>query len=86
VEAGLFTRLAYSPDGKRLAVAGGQGGGGGKGILRVYDTTTEKVHLVFVDADVGKELLAVSWPVDDKILLVGVRGKTARLVTVQLNK
>jgi WD40 repeat protein len=86
LDAGLFRRLAYSPNGKRIAVAGEQGGGEGKGILRVYDTTSDKVHLVFVDADVGKALVAVSWPVDDKILLVGVRGKTAKLVTVELNK
>jgi WD40 repeat protein len=84
VDAGVFTRLAYSPDGNRVAVAGGQGGGDGKGILRVHDFTTDRVFLVFVDADVGKDLLAVSWPAADKILLVGVRGKTAKLVTVQL--
>lgn len=83
VDKGLFTRLAYSPDGKRIAIAGCQGGGKGKGILRLYDFTTKKVYLVFVE-DVGKELIAVSWPVEDKILAIGRRGSTAKLVTVQL--
>jgi WD40 repeat protein len=86
VDEGVFTRLAFSPDGKRVAVAGGQGGGDGKAILRVYDSTADRVFLGFVDADLGKEVLAVSWPAADRILLVGVRGKAAKLVTVQLNR
>jgi WD40 repeat protein len=85
LEAGLFSRLAYSPDGKQIAIAGGQGGGEGKGILRVYDSATRKVHLVFVE-DVGKELIAVSWAAADKILAVGRRGNAVKLVTVQLKK
>jgi len=86
MDAGLFKRLAYSPDGKRIAVAGGQGGGDGKGILRVYDFATDKVQLVFVEAEVGKESLAISWPVAEKILLIGARGKSAKLAVVELNK
>lgn len=85
MDAGKFTRLAYSPDGKRVAVAGGQGGGDGKGILRLYDFTSKKVHLVFVE-DVGKELIAVSWPVADRILAVGRRGNAVKLVTAQLKQ
>jgi WD40 repeat protein len=86
VEGGLFKRIAYSPDGKRIAVAGGQGGGDGKGILRVYDVSGNKVYLAFVDAEVGKELLGVAWPTADAILTVGVRGTVAKVVRVQLQQ
>jgi hypothetical protein len=86
MDAGLFKRIAYSSDGKRVAVAGGQGGGDGKAIVRVYDSETKKVHLAVLDADAGKEFLAVSWPTADKLLVGGVPGKAANLVTVQLNK
>jgi WD40 repeat protein len=82
--AGLFKRIAYSPSGKRIAVAGGQGGGEGKGILRVYDVSADKVHLALVDEAAGKELLAVAWPTADAILAVGVRGAAARVLRVQL--
>jgi WD40 repeat protein len=85
VDEGLFTRLAFSPDGKRVAVVGGQGGDG-KAVLRVYDSTTDRVFLAFVDADLGKELLAVAWPAADRILAVGVRGTAAKLITVRLNR
>jgi WD40 repeat protein len=84
LDAGLFTRIAYSPDGKRIAVAGGQGGGDGKGILRVYDVSTDKVHLVFVDPDTGKDLFAVAWPRADTILAVGARRSDVKVVTVHL--
>ena len=84
LEAGLYKRLAYSPDGKRIAVGGGQGGGDGKGILRVYDVAADKMYVAFVDADAGKELLAVAWPTADSILAVGVRGADAKVLKVEL--
>ncbi len=86
MKAGLFKRIAYSPDGRRVAVAGDQGGGGGRAILRVHDFATNKVHLAVLEADAGKEFLAVAWPTTAKLLVVGVRGKAANLITVQLNK
>jgi WD40 repeat protein len=85
LDAGLYSGLAYSPDGRRIAVAGGQGGGDGKGILRVYDFGSKTAHLVFV-RDVCKELITVAWPAADKILVVGRRGNDAKLVSVQLRK
>jgi WD40 repeat protein len=85
LDAGLFKRIAYSPDGRRVAAAGGQGSvDDGKGILRVYDVAADRVHLAFARAGTGGELIAVAWPTADTILAVGARGSDAKLVTVKL--
>lgn len=52
LDGGLFKRLAYSPDGQRIAVAGGQGGFG-KGIVRVFDVAAGRVHSALADAAAG---------------------------------
>jgi WD40 repeat protein len=83
LDSGMFTRLAYSPDGKRIVIAGGQGGGAGKCILHLYDIATKDVHLLIVK-DLGKDLIAVSWPLADKILAVSRRDNAVKLVTTQL--
>src|SRR5205814_5547512 len=79
---GAVNDLKFSPDGKRLAVAGGQPSA--RGDLRLFDTKDWKLA-----ASLGGHLdtvSCVSWSPDNMKLVSASFDKTVRLWDVKTNK
>ncbi|TWU58988.1 Serine/threonine-protein kinase PknB [Rubripirellula tenax] len=78
--------LAFSPDGKLLAIAGGDFDGPQSGEIVIWNLKEERVQHVLDGGDTATFCCAVAFSPDGKLLATGGRDKAVKLWDVQSGK